>query len=95
MHIPEYVRNIIRLALEEDVGHCDVTTTHIVLKGKKSRALIIAKGSFIVAGLPFVREVFDIYDKNAMLKVFFDDGSKVRKGDIIAEVYGDSATIIS
>lgn len=95
MHIPEYVRNILRLALEEDVGHCDVTTAHIVLKGQNSRALIIAKGSFIVAGLPFVREVLDIFDKTAVLKIFFDDGSKVRKGDIIAEVYGDSATILS
>ncbi len=95
MYIPFNVKNIIRLALEEDVGNCDLTTSLLIPEGQRSRALIIAKGNFIVAGIPFLQEVFNILDPETAFRIFFDDGSKVRKGDIIAEVYGNSRTLLS
>jgi len=95
MYIPFNVKNIIRLALEEDVGSCDLTTSLLIPEGQRSRALIVAKGNFIVAGIPFLQEVFNILDPETSFRIFFDDGSKVRRGDIIAEVYGDSRTLLS
>ncbi|GAB4421739.1 MAG: carboxylating nicotinate-nucleotide diphosphorylase [Thermodesulfovibrionales bacterium] len=95
MYIPFNVRNIIRLALEEDVGNSDLTTSLLIPEDQKSRALIIAKGNFIVAGIPFFKEVFDILDSETAFKIFFDDGSKVRKGSIVAEIYGNTRTLLS
>lgn len=95
MYIPFNVKNILRLALEEDIGNGDLTTTLLIPEDHKSRALIIAKASFIVAGMPFAKEVFHIIDQETELKIFYNDGARVRKGDIIAEVYGSTRTLLS
>lgn len=95
MRIPFNVKNIIRLALEEDIGNGDITTTLLVPEEQNAKALIIAKGSFIVAGLPFVEEAFNAIDQDIEFKIFFGDGLKVRKGDIIAEINGRTRTLLS
>lgn len=95
MHIPFNVKNIIRLALEEDIGNGDITTTLLVPEEQNAKALIIAKGSFIVAGLPFVEEAFNTIDQGIEFKILFGDGLKVRKGDIIAEINGRTRTLLS
>lgn len=95
MRIPFNVKNIIRLALEEDIGNGDITTTLLVPEEQNAKALIIAKGSFIVAGLPFVEEAFNTIDQGIEFKILFGDGLKVRKGDIIAEINGRTWTLLS
>lgn len=95
MHIPEGVRNILRYAIEEDVGHGDITSQSVVSEEKSARAIIISKGNFIVAGIPFAEEVFRIFDPYTDFRVFYNDGSRVKKGDIIAEVSGRARTILT
>jgi len=95
MHIPFSVTNILRLALEEDLGNGDLTTTLLIPEEQESRALLIAKGSFIVAGMPFVREVFTLGSPNVGFKIFCDEGGKVKKGEIIAELNGNTRTLLS
>jgi len=93
--IPYSVREIIRIALEEDIGNGDVTTSLLVPEDTESRALIIAKGNFIVAGLPFVKEVLSMLDSGIKFTIFINDGSRVTKGDVIAEVYGKTRALLS
>ena len=95
MLIPYFVRRVIRLALEEDIGSCDLTTELIVSESQKSVALIISKGNYVVAGLPFVNEVFRLAGQGTELGIFLNDGSMVEKGDIIAEVSGLTRTLLS
>ena len=95
MKIPHSVREIIRIALEEDIGNGDITTSLLIPEDHESRALIIAKGNFVVAGIPFVKEVFAILDEGIRFNVFINDGLKVTKGDMIAEVYGKTRTLLS
>lgn len=95
MKIPHSVREIIRIALEEDIGNGDITTSLLIPEDHESRALIIAKGNFVVAGIPFVKEVFAILDEGIRFNVFINDGLKATKGDMIAEVYGKTRTLLS
>lgn len=95
MFIPFHVRNVLRFALEEDIGNCDLTTALLVPEDQKSRALIVAKENFLVAGIPFAEEVFRMLEPGIEFKHFFNDGSKVRKGDIIAEIHGNTRTLLS
>lgn len=95
MLIPENVRNILRYAIEEDVGCGDITSQFVVSEEKMAKAIILSKGNFIVAGIPFVQEVFRLVDKDLDLRVFYNDGSRVKKGDIIAEVNGRARTILT
>lgn len=95
MHIPFNIKNVLRLALEEDLGHADVTTTLIIPEEQTSKALLVAKESFVLAGLPFAREVFNLLNHEVKFRVFHNEGSKLKKGDIIAEIYGRTRTLLT
>ena len=95
MKIPHSVREIIRIALEEDIGNGDITTAFLIPEDSESRALITAKGNFVVAGIPFIKEVFSFFDREVRFNVFINDGSKVMKGDVIAEVSGRTKVLLS
>ncbi|NWF52177.1 MAG: carboxylating nicotinate-nucleotide diphosphorylase [Nitrospirae bacterium] len=94
MDIPLGVGNIIRVALEEDVGQGDVTTILLIPEDSISKAHYIAKEDFILAGLPFALEVFKIIDSSISYKTFYEDGSKIKKGDVIAEISGKTRVIL-
>ncbi|NCO83687.1 MAG: nicotinate-nucleotide diphosphorylase (carboxylating) [Nitrospirae bacterium CG_4_10_14_3_um_filter_44_29] len=95
MRIPHSVSEIIRIALEEDIGNGDITTAFLIPEDSESRALIIAKENFVVAGIPFLKEVFNLFDGETKVDVFINDGSKVMKGDVIAEVSGRTRVLLS
>lgn len=94
MEIPPSVINIIYNALEEDICQGDVTTNLLIPEDRKSKAYCIAKENFVLAGLPFVREVFRILDPSILFKTLYNDGSKVKKGNIIAEISGKTCVIL-
>lgn len=95
MEIPPSVTDLIRCALEEDIGPGDTTSLLLIPEENKSSALYIAKGNFVLAGLPFAREVFRLLDPSISIKMFYNEGAEVRKGDIIAEVSGKTRTILA
>lgn len=94
MDIPSSIRQLIEHSLEEDIGSGDVTTSLIVPTEHESTALIVAKDNFVLAGIPFVKEVFDILDASVKFDALIEDGSRVRKGDIIAEINGRTRVLL-
>jgi len=95
MDIPSSVIELVRRALEEDVGHGDITTDLLVPEDRESRALYIAKGNFVLAGFPFAKEVFSLLDPSTSLKIFFSEGAKVSKGDVLGEVSGKTRVLFA
>ncbi|MEW6108335.1 MAG: carboxylating nicotinate-nucleotide diphosphorylase [Nitrospirota bacterium] len=95
MEIPSSVTELIKHAIEEDVGHGDITTRLLVPEDDESRALYIAKGNFVLAGFPFAREVFNLIDSTVLIKTFFSEGARVRKGDVLAEVSGKTMALLA
>lgn len=95
MDTPASVIEFLRRAIEEDVGHGDITTNLLVPPENESRALFVAKGNFVLAGFPFAREVFSIIDASAVFRTFFDEGAKVRRGDVLAEVSGKTRVLLA
>lgn len=92
--LPLFVKETLRRAILEDEGHGDVTSSLLVPPDKESIANIIAKEDFILAGMPFVQEVFRIVDEGIELIVFINDGSEVKKSDIIAKVNGLARSLL-
>jgi nicotinate-nucleotide pyrophosphorylase (carboxylating) len=88
-------KEIIRLAIREDIGHGDITSLLTISENKKSEARIIAKEEFILAGMPFVKEVFAVIDDSVKIKVFFKEGVFVKKRDIIAVVSGGARSLLA
>jgi nicotinate-nucleotide pyrophosphorylase (carboxylating) len=95
MEIPPQSIEIIHRALEEDIGPADITTTTLVSENTESRALFIAKGNFILAGIPFIVEVFRILDPSVSFQTFFNEGAQLKKRAVIAEVFGKTHAILT
>ena len=95
MEIPSSVIDFIRRSLEEDIGPGDITTSLLIPEDSESKALYIAKGNFVLAGIPFAKEVFRVLDSQILLKTFYNEGAQVVKGDVIAEVAGKTSAILA
>jgi nicotinate-nucleotide pyrophosphorylase (carboxylating) len=94
MEIPSSVIDLIHHALEEDIGPGDITSALLIPEDSKARALYIAKGNFVLSGLPFAREVFRALDPQIAFKPFYNEGTNVIKGNVIAEVSGKTQAIL-
>ena len=94
MELPSQAVEIIHHALEEDIGPSDITTSTLVPENSEARALFIAKGNFVLAGIPFIMEVFRILDSSISFQTFFNEGTQVKKRDVIAEVFGKTHAIL-
>jgi nicotinate-nucleotide pyrophosphorylase (carboxylating) len=92
--VSQPVVKIIKNALAEDIGTGDITTQATVSGKKKGRALAIAKDDFVIAGVDVFAETFKCLDKNIKVKKIINDGSRVKKGALIAEVSGSLSGIL-
>ena len=59
----EFIQNIVRAALAEDIGAGDITTEAAIPADQRAEACIVAKEPCVVAGLPLVEEVFAQIDR--------------------------------
>ncbi|MBI5199826.1 MAG: carboxylating nicotinate-nucleotide diphosphorylase [Nitrospirae bacterium] len=88
------IRSVIIKALEEDIGHGDITTSAIIRDGIEAKGLIIAKEDLVLAGVGVASECFKTLDPKIIFKGRFGDGNKVKAGKVIAEVKGNAQTIL-
>jgi nicotinate-nucleotide pyrophosphorylase (carboxylating) len=95
VEIPSGVTDLLRRALEEDIGPGDITTSLVISRDRKSKARYLAKADFILSGLPFAKEVFHLLDPSIRFRMFLRDGDRITKGNIIAEVHGKTADILA
>ena len=89
------VERIIRTALLEDIGLGDVTTEVTVSAGSVSRAELVAKEDFTLAGIDVASEVFQALDTVVKFEKIFADGQLVNKGSVIAWLKGKSSVLLS
>ena len=88
------IRQIIALALAEDLAKGDVTTNSLIPDEKIGVASILAQEEGILAGVEIAEEVFRQVDTKLKIKVWLKDGAKVGSGDMIAVVEGRIASIL-
>lgn len=93
--IPMFTRETIRRALEEDIGYSDVTSSLIVPDDLVVSAHILAKSQCVVAGMPFVREVFRLLDPAVVVDPLRHEGSLADRGDVLAGVKGRARCILA
>jgi nicotinate-nucleotide pyrophosphorylase (carboxylating) len=86
---------IIRNALQEDIGSGDFSTLSCVPKEAKGSAQLIVKENGILAGIEVAKRIYEIYDPNLLFEVLKIDGDSVKKGDIAFRVAGSSQSILS
>ena len=86
---------LIQLAIEEDLGDCDVTSRLFSKKDQIEKASLVSREEIVVCGMDLLREVLKCYDKKLKLKVLVDDGQNAHIGKKIATVAGPLYSILS
>jgi nicotinate-nucleotide pyrophosphorylase (carboxylating) len=94
--IPKHtLRAVIRAALKEDIGRRDVTTAAVLTGEETGRAQAVAKSDMVVAGLEVFRETFLSLDSTLVFAGFCEDGRTAAPGDVLAEISGRLASILT
>jgi len=91
---PDAYRDLVRRALEEDVGRGDVTTEATVPPQALARGVFIAKSECVVAGLDVAFEVFDQVDDAVDCSPKLRDGDRCPVGTTIAVVNGPARALL-
>ncbi len=79
----EAAEKLIKLALEEDVATGDITTDNLIPAEIRKKAYMVAKANGVIAGLPVAEMVFRKLDPTLSWSPQMNEGSHVKKGDIL------------
>lgn len=85
---------LIDLALLEDIGPGDITTSSVIEPNKPGRAIIKAKEKFVVCGTEIAQRVFFKIDPGIVFVKSIEDGFEVNKGDVIFSAKGSMASLL-
>jgi nicotinate-nucleotide pyrophosphorylase (carboxylating) len=88
------IQQSIRLWLEEDIGNGDITSLTTIPLEQQSIAIIHIKEAGILAGLSIAEAVFGVVDPSLKFIAKVQEGSFVEKGTILAEVQGNTRSIL-
>ncbi len=83
-----FIQRSIRWALEEDLGHGDLTTETIITSGAKGEASLIAREDLVLAGLPVFKMVFEELYSFIQFEEYFKEGDIVPAGTIVCLLKG-------
>ncbi|NOT56850.1 MAG: carboxylating nicotinate-nucleotide diphosphorylase [Deltaproteobacteria bacterium] len=85
---------LIATALEEDLGRGDVTTQATIPPDRAAQGEITAKADLTIAGLPLVEQVLHAVDSTAGVRLLVTEGSAVKKGQVVLELWGTAAGLL-
>jgi nicotinate-nucleotide pyrophosphorylase (carboxylating) len=89
------IRHLIRQALQEDAARQDVTTQTLIPSDLKIEAVIRAKQTGVVCGLPLAEASFKALDSRLSFQKHIKEGQEVRSGQVLAVIRGKARAILS
>lgn len=90
MELIEFIRE----SIKEDVGPGDYSSMSCISASAKSKARLLVKDDGIIAGVELAMLIMQEIDSELEITVLINDGSVVKKGDIVFTVSGKSLSIL-
>ena len=88
------IERLIDLAIEEDIATGDTTTNAIIPVQAKAVAEMKAKADGVISGLEIAKRVFEKFEKDIVWEPLVNDGTAVKKGDIILRIEASYRTLL-
>ena len=89
----KYINEIVKRALKEDLYPSGDITSNLLNNNLKITAKIICNQNAIIAGIKFAKTAFKLIDKKTSFKTKTKDGTKIKKGKIVALIKGKAKSI--
>ena len=90
-----YIKDRVKLALNEDLYPYGDITTSLVKNNKHIKFKLISNQNSIIAGILFAKFAFQIIDKKTKFIIKKKDGSSVKKNSVIAIIEGKAQSILT
>ncbi len=94
MQVSDNMEALIKLALEEDFGDGDVTSTYFVPEGLQARALMRPRTQGVLSGVKVAEAVFRAVDPTLRVEVYLHDGEEVSLDAIVMMIEGSARSIL-
>ncbi|MCQ2370896.1 MAG: carboxylating nicotinate-nucleotide diphosphorylase [Akkermansia sp.] len=92
--VSDNVDALIRLALDEDFGDGDVTSTYFVPADLQARALLRPRTAGVLSGVEVAKAVFKAVDPSLRVEVYLHDGDEVSPEAIVMMIEGRAQSIL-
>jgi nicotinate-nucleotide pyrophosphorylase (carboxylating) len=89
-----HLKETLQAALKEDLGFGDLSSELIFESGHKSRGQFKAKAEGVLCGTDLIEQFYSLLDAEAEVVLHKKDGDELKAGDIIADVYGETALML-
>jgi nicotinate-nucleotide pyrophosphorylase (carboxylating) len=87
---------LVRAALIEDLGtNGDITTRIVIPAGTRYCARIRSREAGVASGMDLARIAFHLIDPTLDVRILRADGMAFQPGDVLVEIEGDAASILS
>ena len=86
---------LLDLALAEDIGGGDITSTLTIAAGQRARGRLLAKAAGVVSGLEVAGEVFRRVDPTIVFTPLVADGDAVAAMTPIATIEGPALSVLA
>jgi len=92
---PADYRDLVRRALQEDIGAGDITSEAIVPAGAAARGVFLVKAACVLAGLDVAVETFRQLDAAVTVDLMRRDGDRCQPGDEVAAIAGSARALLA
>ena len=89
-----FIKSSCKLALNEDLYPSGDITSELIDKNIKKKVKMICNQNGILGGIDFAKETFKLVDKKINFKNKKKDGSRIKKGEVIATIDGNLRNIL-
>ena len=90
----EFIRSTVKLALNEDLFPSGDITSSLIKNNKVVTVKLLSNQNAVIGGLLFAKQAFELIDNKIKFVVKKKDGSKVKKGSLIAIIKGKAKNIL-
>jgi len=90
-----YIDELVRRALDEDIGAGDATTAATVPPQASARARVFARQTLVCAALPIAEKIFRVLDPEMRVTFPHNDGSFVEPGAEIVQIKGNASAVLA
>ncbi len=88
------IKQIIRFALEEDLGEGDMTTDAVIGPEMRGTAVLLAREELVLAGMLVFEQVFKELGSQIEFEEYFKEGDLVPAGEKVCLITGSLALIL-
>ena len=89
-----FIRNTVKLALNEDLYPSGDITSHLITNNKNINVKLISNQNAVIGGLLFAKNAFALVDSKIKFLIKKKDGSLVKKNSLVATIRGNAQNIL-